>query len=132
MSTNTLDQIVNHLQFLGYEITQKDELRLATHPQKMNVMLRAFKGGILFTSINSCEDRARSDKIGYLSFINSLNNQASVARFYADKDSDFYIEAWYPDSYDRNKFGIFLDAWETDTVTLLLAANREEAFKYLK
>lgn len=132
MAANTIDQIVNHLQFLGYETTQKDELRIAKHPQKMNIMIRPFKGGVLFTSINSCKPNAKVDKAGYLNFINLLNSNAAVARFYADKECDFFIEAWYPDAYERNDFGVFLEAWETDSLTLPFVAGREEAIKYLK
>jgi hypothetical protein len=131
MSVNTLDQIVSHLQFLGYETTQKDDIRIAKHPKKMNVLLRAFKGGVLLTAINGCKDSAKSDRVGYLGFINTMNRKAAVARFYADQDSDLYMEAWYPDYYDRAKFGTFLDSWESDTTTLLFA-TADEAIKYLK
>lgn len=131
MSANTLDQIINHLQFLGYEITQKNELRIASCPKKMTANIRVFKGGILFTAFNRTESVAKSDVVGFLRFINTLNTNAAVARFYADKDFDLAIEAWYPDFYEKSKFGVFWDAWETDSFGLLVV-NAEEAMKYLK
>jgi hypothetical protein len=129
--SNNLDQMANHLQFLGYEVKTEGELRIAKHPKKMNVMLRLNRGGVLFTAINGVKDEAKNNRGGYLNFINMLNSKASVVRFYADKDSDFFMEAWYPDYYDRTMFGTFIDAWETETTTLLFAQG-DEALKFLK
>ena len=131
MSANTLDQIVNHLQFLGYEISQENNITRAKHPKKMSVVIRDYKGGILFASYNVSKDSAKSDKAGFLKFLNLLNANATVARFYADKDFDLCIEAWYPNFYEKENFGVFFEAWGTDSWTLLLA-NGEEALKYLK
>jgi len=87
-------------------------------------------GGILFATIFACDDNAKRDRSSYLELINSLNNKAAIARFYADEDSDFFIEAWHPDHYDRTGFGIFIEAWDRDCA--LLAKSWLEASKYLK
>ncbi len=131
MPSETINQMSEHLKFLGYQVEQKDQLTIAKHPKKMNILARDFKGGIMFTSINNCTDTAKSDKAGYLAYINLLNSKAQVARFYAGNESELYIEAWYPDYYDKNKFGVFIEAWETDS-TILLFVNSAEAIKYLK
>jgi hypothetical protein len=131
MPANDLEQVATHLQFLGYEIVRREPVMLAKHPKKMNVGIRAFKGGILFQAFNSCKDLANSDKLGYLNLMNNWNRNAAAARFYADKDNDLCIEAWYPGAYDRERFGLFLEAWEGDSFTLLMG-NAQEATKYLK
>lgn len=126
----TLDQIAGHLQFLGYETSQDGESMIAKHAQKMNVMFKNLKGGILFMTLMSCQNSAKSDEIGYLRFINLLNTSAAVVRFYTDKDFYFHIEAWYPKSYEKTEFGIFWDAWEKES--FLFMADKEQAVKYLK
>lgn len=133
VTTDTFDQVLNHLQFLGYETSRKDEVVTAKHRTKRSIMMKAFRGGILSTAIVGCNDHAKSHKAGYLRFINLLNSKASVARFYADADSDYDLltEAWYPDFYDRSSFGIFWEAWDTDSRTLLLVEHRDEVVKYL-
>ena len=128
MITNTLEQMSTHLQFLGYEIVRDDKLTRARHASKYNIILRPLAGGVLFTSIFGCSDNAKRNRAGYLDMINSMNNKAGVARFYADKDSDFFIEAWLPDHYDRTEFGAFLEAWDRDCG--LLAES--EAANYLR
>jgi len=131
MSVSTLDQIVTHLQFLGYDVSQQDEVRIARHTKKANVILRPFKGGILVTALHGCKDNMKPDKAGLFRLSNLLNTNAAVARFYIDKDSDLVVEAWYPDSYEREKFSLFWESWESDSLTLLLA-NADETLKYLK
>jgi hypothetical protein len=128
---STLDEVVTHLQFHGYDVTPKDQLRLARHAQKLNMTFRVNKGGILFTAFCGVSDQSKKDRKGFLEFINALNTKASVVRFYADADGDFTLEAWYPDHYERGLFGTFLDVWETET-TLLLVAMGGDGLKYLK
>jgi len=128
MSVSTLEQIVTHLQFLGYEVSRDGDVTRAKHPRKFNVSIRPLAGGILFTTIFGCQDNAKRSKLGYLEMINSLNANAAIARFYADKDSDLFIEAWHPDYYERASFGAFMQIWDRDCN--LLTAN-SEALKYL-
>jgi hypothetical protein len=128
MTTKALDSMLAHLEFLGYEVTQDGEIARAKHATRYNVSLRSFASGILLTRLFGANDTARQDKAGYLEFINSLNNKAAVARFYADKDMDLFIEAWYPDMYDRPSFGLFLEIWDRDCA--LMAES--EAPKYLR
>lgn len=127
MGESTLDQISSHLAFLGYEITQRDESVRATHPTKYNLLLKPFRGGVLFACFFGGSDRARSDPGAFLEFINSLNAKAALTRFYADDDRDLVIECWHPDHYDRLLFGRFLDLLERDT-GLLMEADRSQDF----
>jgi hypothetical protein len=38
MSAGALDQMAEHLQFLGYEIAREGELIFARHPRKFNIL----------------------------------------------------------------------------------------------
>lgn len=129
MSTDIIKQISDHLQFLGYEISPDGERVRAVHPRKFNILIRPLGGGVLFTAIFGCSSQAKIDRLGYLEVINSLNESAAVARFYADKDADLFIEAWYPDYYDRTEFGRFVDVWYRDCG--LLSENTSLS-KYLR
>ncbi|MCS7010573.1 MAG: hypothetical protein NZL98_04340, partial [Anaerolineales bacterium] len=74
-----------------------------------------------------CSDNAKRNKLSYLELINSLNAKAAIARFYADEDFDFFIEAWYPNYYDRTGFGAFLETLDRDYRLLV----NSEADQYL-
>jgi len=118
-----LDQMSTHLEFLGYEVTRDEEKVRARHARNADLVLRPFEGGILFTSIFGCKDEARKNRVGYLSLINSLNQKAAVVRFYADEESDLFIEAWHPNSYDRVSFGHFMDLVNGDIDHLFTAPD---------
>ena len=128
MASMILDQMVTHLQFLGFEVERDGDIVKARHRTRVNILLRDFRGGVLLTSIFGCQDNAKRNRSGYLDFINLMNQRATVVRFYADKDSDFFMESWYPGTYDRALFGGFLDLWEEDVARLA----GSDAQKYLK
>ena len=123
-----LDDMVTHLQFLGYEVERDGDLVKAKHRTRVNILLRDFRGGVLLTSIFGCKDDAKTHSLAYLDLINRLNQQATVLRFYADKDSDFFMEAWHPGTYDRELFGSFLNLWDEDIARLA----RSDAEKFLE
>jgi len=125
MASMTLDQMVTHLQFLGYEVERDGDIVKAKHRTKVNILLRDFRGGVLLTSIFGCKDQAKKNRAAYQDFINLMNQKATVVRFYADKDSDFFMESWYPGTYDRAIFGSFVDLWDED-ITRLAQADAEK------
>ena len=110
-----LEEAVNHLEFLGYTITRKEETTWAQHAVKLNITLKLYRQGLLLSSFLRADEKARVDRAGFREFINKLNEQASVARFYADGDGDLAMEAWFPDgAYERIRFGHFLSLREQD------------------
>lgn len=106
------DEISTHLEFLGYEVNQGDANLTATNNAKLDVLLQGYQGGVLMQSFLSSKGR----KEDLLPMANLLNTGAAVTRFYVDSDGDLVIEAWTPGDYDKERFAIFLDAWEADTV----------------
>ncbi len=124
----SLEPVLTHLEFLGYELERKEKIVLARHAKKLNLMVRSFAGGVLLTAILSAGPGAHRDRIGYLEMINGFNQEAAVVRFYADEDADLFLEAWYPDEYDRQAFGAFLELMERDHG---LVFRNENAGRYL-
>lgn len=118
MTTTDLDQtreqVGNHLRFLGYEVSIEDRILFARHPTKSNIMVQVFIEGILMLTIFNCTDTAREDRAGYLELINSANEGAGVVRYFADRNSAFFIQAWYTGDYRQVDFGRFLELWYKD------------------
>ena len=128
---SALEQASNHLQFLGYEITDSGESKLARHSEKWNMVFKSYKGGLLFTAYLTGSDYAknRRNETEYLKLINALNHAASVARFYIDDDQDLVMEAVWPADYDRSQFGAFMDLWDHDTRAQLLQLDAARFFR---
>jgi len=127
MDTKDLEQFIAHLQFLGYEVDQKEDSLRASHAMKMNLWVRPLAGGILFFSIYSLSESALTNRLELLEFINNLNQNATVSRFCLGSENDFHMEAWYPDFYTKVNFGEFLNAHEFDCSLL----GKFEAGKFL-
>lgn len=115
MAEGLLDEAVSHLEFLGYTITRNEDSTWARHSVKLNILLKVFRGGLLMTSFLRADETAKTDRPGFLDFVNKLNEQAAVTRFYADSDGDLAMETWYPEgAYERIRFGHFLSLRESD------------------
>lgn len=116
----TLNQISEHLEFLGYTIVpgQEDSFR-ANHATKPNFSVRAYAGGFLITAWYGTTPEALVNREGFLEAINVLNAQAIVSRYYVDKEYDFAVEAFYHPPYERVPFGQFMDLWDRDFTRVL-------------
>jgi hypothetical protein len=104
-----VDAIVNHLEFLGYTVTQNNEAIRAEHATNLSVFIRQYQGGLLVSAFFGGSDYGKSHKDAWLNLVNTLNEQATVARYYIDSDDDLAIEGYYPGSYRKDSFGVFLD-----------------------
>lgn len=105
------DQFKQHLEFLGYEVTEKKKALQAKHGTYLNVWIKSYQKGILLIGYFGRSDDSRSDTAGFHAMINDLNKDAAAARYYEDKDGDLAIEAWFPGGYDRVRFGVFMDSF---------------------
>ncbi len=105
------DNYKSHFEFLGYAVTEKGKALYAKHPKHLNVVAKAYNGGVLISCSFGSTEKAKGDRSAFLIFLNDLNRDSVAARFYADKDNDMIIEGWYPGAYDKSRFGIFLDGF---------------------
>ncbi|MEM4234689.1 MAG: hypothetical protein QXU75_06045 [Candidatus Methanomethylicaceae archaeon] len=125
----TKEQIANHLQFLGYEVTREEKYVRARHPRKPNLIVQVYPEGILHTAIWATSGNAKINREGFLEYLNTLNENAKVVRYYADKDLDLFVEGWYTGGYERTNYSRFLELWDADFEKL---AGMPETERYLK
>ena len=123
-----MEQISNHLQFLGYEVTSDDKITRATHSANFNFLMKTFIGGVLLTAYLGGNKFAKNkrNRQTYLEFLNAMNRTANVTRFYADDDSDLVMEAVFSGDYNKAVFGEFIEQWNLDTQARLLQSGGSE------
>jgi phosphoglycolate phosphatase-like HAD superfamily hydrolase len=72
MNPNTLEQIIAHLQILGYEMARADRIITAKHRTKCNLILSQLGKAIQFTIIYGSNATAKRNRESYLEFLNTL------------------------------------------------------------
>lgn len=129
------EKFIEHLRLLGYTAAIDGSTLKVTHDgSPVNFRMKAFKGGALQVAGFGIAPAALKDgpSQDLLAFVNDLNKEAWVARFYYDKsDSTLTIEAWYGGAYDRERFGQFFTNWKADTEDML-SRNADQARKLLQ
>lgn len=118
MPATILDQVLSHLEFLGYEIEHKEGFAAARHPRRYNMAVSEYAWGVLFRVYFGSSAEAERDKCAVYEAVNAFNLAAAVCRCYLDKDFDFAFEAVYPRVYDKVVFGTFIDAISDDLAKL--------------
>lgn len=103
------DNVIKHLEFLGYEVTRKDEQLNARHEKHSNVSLKRYAGGILLTAYYTGNAHSRANRLDFLELVNRFNTDAVAARYYVDKDGDLTVEGYYPGPYRKDLFGLFME-----------------------
>ena len=102
-----------HLEFSNYTVETGETSLTATHETNLNMILKAYKGGVLLQTWVETSEKKKKD---VTEVINKLNTNAIAARYYLDGEGDTMIEAWFPGGYDKKRFGTFLEAWHADTM----------------
>jgi len=129
------EKYTEHLQFLGYKAEVDGTTLRVTHDgSPVNFRMKSFKGGALLVAGFGVNPSALSNgpSAELLAFVNALNKEAWVSRFYFDSsDNTLTIESWYGGAYDRERFGQFFTNWKADTEDLL-GRNAEQARKLLQ
>ncbi len=116
-----VEDFVNHLGFLGYNSEEKDTYISITHDERTSFTLQGYEGGILLRGFYGGSEYSKSHKEQFLVITNELNVSATVMRAFVDSDGDLGLEAWFPSNYDKARFAIFMEAWQSDTGNLLLS-----------
>ena len=110
-----IKDFLKHLEFLGYDIKDRhDGVYLARHNWMLDLLFENKSTGILFYTWVNGNEIAQIDRAGFIECINRLNARAMVLRFYADKENDLIMDAWYPKPYDRIGFVAFMDLLTRD------------------
>lgn len=123
-------EIIEHLEFLGYDASMNSERIAAKHPKELNLLLRKYRGGILTTSFFGGSEYGKRNRTEWAGVLNDLNAKAAAARFYISKNGSMVIEAYYPGSYEKQRFSLFLDAFKLERANL--AAHLKALKPFLK
>lgn len=128
---STMDQFVNHLEFLGYEVERRDgDLIKAKHQSNANFLFHIFGFGAMAKAMFGVNSQGKNRRGDVLERLNSYNSVARVSRAYIDKDFDLAIEAVFPNLYDKPAFGVFIEAYNDDMG--LLGYGDQKLSEYLE
>ncbi|MEW6753979.1 MAG: YbjN domain-containing protein [Candidatus Latescibacterota bacterium] len=129
------DKYAEHLRFLGYAAEiDAATLRVTHQGSPVNFRMKSFKSGTLLVAGFGVQASALTSgpSADLLGFVNALNKEAWVSRFYYDdSDKTLTIESWFGGAYDRERFGQFFDNWKADTEDLL-SRHAEQARQLLE
>lgn len=100
-----------HLEFLGYQVDERESSLFAKHDTFYNISVKTYGGGVLLLTFFGTTDKAKSDRVGFLEFLNGLNRDAVAARYYEDEEGDVIAEGWYAGGYERSRFGVFMESF---------------------
>jgi hypothetical protein len=110
-----IDQITNHLEFLGYEITRREnDVFYAKHTSYFNLIFKEYSYGVLFTAFLGLNAAAKSRLPEVYPRLNAFNRSARVCRAYLDKDMDMAVESCFPIFYEKVAFSNFMDTVNGD------------------
>lgn len=125
-----LNEIVVHMEFLGYQIEPRDENTiLAKHSVHGNTHVKVYLEGILVQQLFRLTDKAKSKRLEFLEAINKLNSTANVATFVSGSDDDVLrIDGLFLGEYSKQKFGLFLEKYNFDTNQYLLSHEDVRSF----
>jgi len=138
--SNTLEQIANHLEFLGYAveiIKNKEEGQIPTvctaeHSSKSNIVINEFAPNFIRFSVGLTTERRPSPEAN--SFVNELNGKLIISQFNYDVDEEtlnmilrFY--ATYIGEYSKSKFSQFYDFFNTDQQSMSTVDSFDSCFQ---
>jgi hypothetical protein len=110
-----IDQVTNHLEFLGYEITRREnEVFYAKHISFFNLIFKEYPYGVLFTAFLGLNSSGKSHLAEVYPRLNAFNRSARVCRAYLDKDMDMAVESCFPIYYEKIAFGNFMETVNGD------------------
>ncbi|MBU2453992.1 MAG: peptidoglycan-binding protein, partial [Proteobacteria bacterium] len=125
-----IKHIYTHLEYNGYKITQHEKYVELTHPEKWNFSIKKYREGALINGTWTPNDYSKANRLEYLEFVNWLNSNATVTRFYEDKNSDLTFESWI-NSYEKKNFISFFERFTEDT-SGIDKAKYKEFLKFVK
>lgn len=107
-------EIMEHLEFMGYEVSANTKKIKAQHNEHLNINIKKYRGGMLITAYFGGSDYAKKNLPEFYKTLNKLNKQAASARYYIDSDTDLVLEAYYPGEYNKKNFSAFINAFNLE------------------
>lgn len=132
----TLEQMSNHLGFLGFTVESKKEQEgrqrnflLASHPVSYNISVMELGPDIFLFKANILSENTPGQDMDVA--INAANRALAVSRIYYDVEEEkvvYRIEATYLGKYDKETFASFMSHVERDHRCLPLVEEFKKAF----
>lgn len=123
-------EIKAHLEFMGYEVSYFKEHMLAKHPMHPNFVLGQHASGMIVTKPFKSNAAGKQNRAKLLDIANHLNAGALAVRYYIDNENDMVVEAFYPGSYNKQSFSLFIDAF--NMMQKQLEVNLKQLSGYLE
>jgi hypothetical protein len=115
MPDGAMDQMKEHLEYLGYEIEKLGEDGFhARHGTFFNLTFKKYGFGVLATAFFDLNDAGKQSRLDLLKRVNAYNREARVTRCYVDEDGDLAVEGWYASAYEKVSFGAFMQGLNED------------------
>jgi len=128
MKNPITEQIVSHLEFLGYRVedtseTEEKDLLWATHEVKAKVMINITKGNtVLIIARFIVSDSTKTITQEFLTKINHVNSQAVFTKWYYEETDDkkvlITIETFTTD-YNKHIFGSIIEQFNYEILKYL-------------
>ncbi len=121
------NEIKTHFEYLGYAFIPDADDTIIMKPGLPTLIIEQLsKNRIVLNARYPYNSNAANNELGFLNYVNTLNQKTYVATFLKVSDSLAFC-AMYTGLYDRTEFGQFIQAWEHDS-TALLDNTLETAF----
>ena len=108
-----LKAIASHLEFFGYTSTLEGDILKVSHPQGTYFWVFPLNQGVLFRSLFKGGPAALEEPAELNAFLNRANSYCVVSRF-VFKDEWLSVQAWFPNSYEKNAFAAFFTRYILD------------------
>lgn len=109
--------ILDHLEFMGYEITVTDPIGryLGKHQSKPILNITIGNGVSITTFYKVDTKKIEKSRSKALELLNKMNNTSSISSFSLTINNESLVCAtWYPSIYSKKTFADFMDLFEND------------------
>ena len=126
-STTTKEPIIEHLEFLGFECDRVEAGLRAKHLSKIHLYFTNAFGGIRVQT--GFPGKSPHLDVGSRYVVtNVLGKQLSVMQLYWSEEGNLFAMAWMPGRYDKERFALFMEAWDHDAGVLRQAYGQLQPF----
>ncbi len=124
---DTLEQILTHLEFLGYsEMNRESGFIAVKHSSRPKMCLRQCGEAVLFTIAYGVRDLNDEEKSKCFALLNKLNEGSVLSRFYLNEGlAGFYCEGAFFGEYKKTTFSGFIERWFVEISTQLEDFDKE-------
>jgi len=121
------DQIASHLEYLGYDVENKEDHIFAKHAKYLNILVKFLDDGTSIYGLYSMSESAKNDRAGVLEAINKFNLESYCTKFFMFEDaSTLCISAWIPGEYEKLSFGKIMSRFNDDLIKVRINSGLEQ------